>query len=118
MLIELLEKHPDRFAISFAEDFDFRHTPNLNVRQRIVPASSTTVPQNITSQPLEIYAIFAVDSECPSYCYYEYGKEVTFLKSSLDVKQEYVNPQEKIQIVSATLAKDSKFRLNYVVGNS
>ncbi|MBW4538651.1 MAG: hypothetical protein KME43_05825 [Myxacorys chilensis ATA2-1-KO14] len=118
MLIDLLEKNPDRLAISFAEDFDFRHTPSLNLRQRIVPASSTTVPQNTTSQPLEIYAIFAVDSECPSYCYYEYGKEVTFLKSSPDVKQEYVNPQEKIQIVSATLAKDSKFRLNYVVGNS
>lgn len=117
MLIDLLERNPDHFAISFAEDFDFRHTTNLKVRQRIFPASSTTVPQNITSQPLKIYAIFAVDSECPSYCYYESGKEVTFLKSLPDVKREYVNPQEKIQIVSATLAKDSKFRLNYEVGN-
>jgi hypothetical protein len=114
-LISLMEKNLDRIAISFAEDFDYRHTSNSNVRRRILPASSTFVPKNMTSQTVKVYGIFAIDAQCSSYCYFDSGKQVTVFKSLSDLKTEYTNPAEKIRIVSSTLAKGSQFKLNYNV---
>mgnify|MGYP003336484374 CR=1 FL=1 len=104
-LIKILEKDPKSIAISWAEDFDFAHTLNTNLRKRILSGPQNKQRNYTTSQPLKAYLIFNISKTCPGYCYYNSRQEVTFIKFLPDVKTIYFNKEEKIQILYVTIPK-------------
>lgn len=104
-LIEMLENSPKSIAISWAEDFDFSHSLNTNLRKRILPGPEYKQGNYMTSQSLKAYLIFNINKTCASYCYYDSRQEVTFIKSLPEVKTVYFNKKEKIQILYVTIPK-------------
>lgn len=110
--IELLKQNPRSKAISFAENFDFYHLPDTEIRKRFLPASylkQRFFSSHTSSQDLQIYLIFGIEENCKSYCFFDSGKEVELIKQLAQPKLIYENKTEKIRILSTKLAKGIKF---------
>ena len=115
ILESLLKKNNDIVVVSFAEDFDFGHTINPQVRRRFVlgpgrfrhgiepfkvwPLPITRDSDNIKSK--HFYFIFNIDPKCASYCYHDSGVPVDFSNAVSQFKLVYENDDERIRIFEA-----------------
>jgi hypothetical protein len=113
----LMQRNSDVFTVSFAEDFDFSHTVNDQVRRRFVLGPGKI---RLGSEPFEVwpnpitskldntkakhfYFIFRSFPNCKSYCYYDTGIPVDFTSSISQFKLVYSNPKERVNIFEARL---------------
>jgi hypothetical protein len=109
-LLDLLRQNSNTIALSFAEDFDFNHTVDPDLRRRIVRIKPALEEENyISSQSVQAYLVFAIKPRnCSGYCYHDSGKSVEFLQT-LEAKPVYRNNEENIQIVSVQIPQNFQF---------
>lgn len=110
--IELLKKNPQAKIISFAENFDFYHTLDPEIRRRFLPASylkQKIFSTHTSSRDLPVYLIFGMEENCKSYCFYDSGKKVELIEQIAPPKVVYENNQEKVRILSTKLPKGLEF---------
>lgn len=116
-LQDFMQKNTDIVAVSFAEDFDFSHAIDPQLRRRFVlgpgrfrlgiepfavwPNSITRELDNIKAT--HFYFIFNIDPSCKSHCYHDSGVPVDFSDSIPQFKLVYDNSDEGIRIFEAKL---------------
>jgi hypothetical protein len=114
-IVQLLKQDPEAMAISFAEDLDFGHLQDMQVRKRFMPASYFEHKFRSThrvGRPMRVYLIFGIEPNCASYCYYDHGKEVEFVKQLKTLKPIYRNDKENLNILVTELPKGFQFTLS------
>ena len=110
-LVGLLQQNTASIAISQAQDFDFYHDRNSQLRERIVSKGAELVNGNYwSSKELEVYFIFDIEQDCPSYCYLDTNKPAKFIDSLPNSKIVYRNELEAIQIIATTIPKGFRFK--------
>jgi hypothetical protein len=102
----LMQQSPNIVAVNFAENFDFGHITNPNLRRRIVTGFKTFRPQSIkrfmdNTISSHFYFIFNIDPNCTSYCVQDTGVPVDFSGSISQFELVYENDDEGIRIFEA-----------------